>query len=286
VLPHGRLHPGQVLRVDAGGPVLNVAAEAPRLQAEDQLLLLGPHHLPGGDVPVERPDAGRPGGKGQALLAFPERLLRKVLLRDVPLGAPRPVYPALLDDAEQGVQEDPRPPVPVPLVGEGVLQPVAAADEGEQVLRVGRVGSIQELVQPPAQYLRRPLEAVHPGHRVVALGQVGVAVDPIDLLRLGQVHGERRFQLEAPDALAALGDEGPVALVAGTQGCLDAEPLRHVLDQDEEACRPAAFHVRDVGDFRVPDHPVPPLGRARETDHLALQRRRDEGLPLREDRLP
>src|SRR5215204_7285708 len=101
----------------------------------------------------------------------------------------------------------------VDLLGFGVGQSVAGADKVFQVLDVLRDGGGEEVAEPGAHYLFRPRVAVHPGHNIVALGEVAVAVEALYLLVGCEINGNRLLKLKAPDTFGALFDEASVTLL-------------------------------------------------------------------------
>src|SRR5215204_6014774 len=102
----------------------------------------------------------------------------------------------------------------VDLLGFGVGQSVAGADKVFQVLDVLRDGGGEEVAEPGAHYLFRPRVAVHPGHSIVALGEVAVAIEVLYLLVGHEINWDWLLKLEAPDAFGALFDEASVTLLA------------------------------------------------------------------------
>ena len=108
-------------------------------------------------------------------------------------------------------------PDPVALVGLDVGEPVPGAQERPEHFHVVRIGSDQQVAEPGAAELLGRRVAVHLGHRVVALGEVAVPVEVLDLLRFGLVDRERLVELDPPDAFGGLGDESPIALLGLVQ---------------------------------------------------------------------
>src|SRR5215212_9347172 len=102
----------------------------------------------------------------------------------------------------------------VALLRLSVGQPVAGAGERSQVFDILWDRGGEEVAEPGAHYLFRPHIAIHPGHCVVALGEVAAAVEARYLLIGCQARRDRLLKFEAPDALRGLFDEAPVALLA------------------------------------------------------------------------
>ena len=101
------------------------------------------------------------------------------------------------------MDEEVAAPLAVGLVRLGLGQPVARADKRREV-PAARLLPRQEVGQAGAQEVARALEAEHPGHRQVALGDPGVAVEVLDLLRLRGGGGQGALEVETPDPLRAL----------------------------------------------------------------------------------
>jgi hypothetical protein len=139
-------------------------------------------------------------------------------LGHVALRAPDAREAAALDRAGEAVDEEARAALAVDLDRLGLGERVAGADEGAQVLDVLRVFADEEVAEARAAHLVGGGEAVHARGGVVALGEVAVAIEEFDLLVLRERGGDGLLELEAPDALGAVGDEGAVALLAGAQG--------------------------------------------------------------------
>jgi hypothetical protein len=153
-----------------------------------------------------------------ALLARRQRRLDLLARGDVALRAPGADQASVADDADHVVEEVAALAVPAQLVRLGVGDPVAPVNEGAQILEVGGVGPGEQLAERRADDLARALHAVHPGHRVVALGEIGVGVDQVDLLVGREADVDRCPDLAAPDALRGLLDEGAIALFTGLGG--------------------------------------------------------------------
>src|SRR6185312_13484465 len=75
-------------------------------------------------------------------------------------------------------------------------------------------------------------EPVHPGHGIVALGEVTTAHEQPHLFLDRQLHRHRLFQLHPPDGFRGLLDEGTVPLFTLSHGVLGAAGVGHV-DQDD-----------------------------------------------------
>src|SRR6266545_2887541 len=146
-----------------------------------------------------RPAAREPAHRLH-LLRLAQLVLESLDLGDVALRAPGALHHAVLHDPHEVVQERLGLAVRGPLVGLDVRQSVAGAREGAQHFFVVGVGPDEQVAEPRADELLRRRETVHLGHRVIALGEVAVPVEVLDLLRLGQVDGERLVELQAPDA--------------------------------------------------------------------------------------
>src|SRR5918998_617350 len=197
-----------------------------------------------------------------------ELLLGLLLLRDVPLGAPDPHQQPVLDDTGHVVEDHPLVAVPAGLPGLAVFDPVPGPHRGPQELDVVRVRAGQQVADPGADEVGGALETVHLGHRVVALGEVGVAVEVLQLLPLRQVGRHRRLQLEAPDPLGALIYKSPVALLAPADLLLDELLLGDVV-LDTLPVEGAPLRVANEGRL-VPDPDHPPV--AGELAVLRLER--------------
>ena len=203
----------------------------------------------------------------------PQLLLQALALGDVVLAAPGAAEEAVLEHPDEVVDEELAVPLPVHLVRLGTLQAVAGADEGEEVVDVVGVGARQEGAQSRADDLGRRGEAVHPRHLVVALGEVAVAVEVVDLLVLGKVGGAGALELEAPAAGRGELEEGVVALFAGAQGAEPAAAFGVVVEEDDQA---AVRQRRDAAvDRRL--QPLPPAH-----DRLAEVARRVAGTGQRD----
>ena len=125
--------------------------------------------------------------------------------------------------------------------------------------------------EPGADHVPGGGEAVHPGHRVVALGQDAGLVDPVHELLFGQPDRDGGDELEAGHALRALLDERAVALFALAQRLAGTLALGDVHPQGQ----PAALRQRYVGPRRVDDAAVPRPG----AEVGPVARRVADGLP-------
>src|SRR5262245_5383795 len=154
------------------------------------------------------------GDAPQPLFALAQRLFGPLLFGDVALRSPGADHGPVLHDAGQVVQEVFRVPVPIDLMRYGVHQVETGAPEGAKMFDVPRVRPDEQFANPRAQDLIRGLVAVHLRHRVVALGEVSVFKDHLDLLALRQIDRDRLFEFEAPDRFRTIRDESAVTLLA------------------------------------------------------------------------
>jgi hypothetical protein len=95
-----------------------------------------------------------------------------------------------------------------------------------QARHVVRIGGREQVLEPRPDERLGTREPVHPGHRVVALGEPRMAIDVLDLRLVRQAHVERLLQLDPPHALGALLDERAVALLAPAQLLVDLRRAR------------------------------------------------------------
>ncbi len=189
---------------------------------------------------------------------------RPLAAGDVDLGTPDAGQGAVLDHPVEGVEDVLQLPLAVGLVGLGAGQPVGRVDEPPQDAEALLVAA-QHLAEGEAHHLVTGVEAVEPAVGLVALGEAAVAEDALELLRRRQVDGERRPELETPDRLRAVGDEGAVALLALAQGLFRPlagqgvdEDLADQLQLLDQLRRPAALALEgvegDAADGRAAPH--------------------------------
>ena len=170
---------------------------------------------------VEDPDAlvCRLHHAAELLLALAKLSLDSPLLGDVALCSPGSNKAAVLDEANEAIQEDFGIAVAIELVRFHLIQAVAAPDEAAEEFDVVRVGLREKIAEPGADDLRRGRKPIHPSHGVVTLSEVAKAVHILDLLIFRQVGFDGLGHLAPPDALGTLLDERSIPLLA-PQECL------------------------------------------------------------------
>ena len=166
---------------------------------------------------------------------LPQLLFRPPPLGDVALRAPGPQQQAVLDNADEVVEEVAVAPVHVALVRLRLDEAIAVADPGAEKVDVVGIGARQEISQRDPGQIGRRFEAVHPCHRVVALAHHRVGKEVVHLVVLGQAERHGLFQLDPPHPLGGLLDEGAVALLAGTEHLFRPFPLGDVLGHADES---------------------------------------------------
>src|SRR2546425_12609042 len=107
----------------------------------------------------------------------------------------------------------------------GVRQVEPGAPEGAEMGDVPRIRPDEQIADPRAHDLTRGLVTVHPRHRVVALGEVSIFEEHLDLLVFRQVDRDRLFEFEAPDRFRTIRDESAVTLLALLQTSHGSRPL-------------------------------------------------------------
>src|ERR1700752_5427815 len=115
------------------------------------------------------------------------------------------------------------------------------------------------------------LQAVHAGHGIVALGDPGAAIEPLDLLVVGRVRGPRRIDFDAGNAFRALRDERAVALF-GAAPVRDVHPDREPAAPRERCVGPDGIEHGSVPGARPEFGPLSDRGADRIADALPLRR--------------
>ena len=160
----------------------------------------------------DQDDVGHRGKNGAQLgFGLAHFLFRQLLLGDLPAHPPHPHQAAVFYLAGQVVDIGTLPSLVVQGLGFGPGQPVSANPEiPGRASGLSRVGETSRS-SGQAGHLFSPVEPVLARVDLVALGQVGMLADPLQLRLDRQRHRDRFPGLKAVDALGAVGDERPVA---------------------------------------------------------------------------
>jgi hypothetical protein len=148
---------------------------------------------------VHAPGAHARGAQGgsQPLVTLPEDQFLLALRRDVHLRPPGADQQAVVDDADEVVDEDLGLPVAADFVRLVVGQLVAGRHKAVEVLAV-RLHVGHQVDQPRSNDGVGAIVSVHPRHRVVARGESRVLEDRVHL-RVGWIaRAHRRVELEPP----------------------------------------------------------------------------------------
>ena len=196
------------------------------------------------------------------------QLLGRPAFGHVALGTPDGGQEAILDHAEQVVDEPALRAVPIELARLELDGPVSAADEGAEELEAPRVSQIERRGELRSEELLPLRATVHPHHRLVDLDQAGVARAARDLVRFVGPDRDGRLDGRAPDALGRAFDEEPVLLPAVPELVGRPGDLGDVLHHDQPGL-PAREGDRVTRDPDQQDAAVLPQVPPRRRPHAA-----------------
>src|SRR5919112_4581113 len=125
------------------------------------------------------------------LLAVAQSLLDSPGLGDVPPGPPHPYQRAILYEPSEIIQRVPHIAPAIDPTRLDVRRLVAVVDKGPQILYVLRNRVWKQLANPFSQQLVGTRKTVHAGQRVVALGEVRMAIKVLYLFVIRRIDRER-----------------------------------------------------------------------------------------------